>query len=274
MRILVTADWHIDLWQRSYRDLLNNNRSVFKDLDALIVGGDLANHPFQNWQSVLKQIGRLIDPSKVYIMAGNHDYYHWDLDGDDKLRAFAEDAGMTFAQKSSFVLGGVRFLCCTLWSDFALTGDPHGAMIVGSKSMNDYQLIRVGGRSASPQDTLRVHKDHLTWLSEAMAEPFDGRTVIVTHHAPSACATGAIDDLTPSFTSNLDAWILQHSPHLWLFGHTHRNLQGRVGDTPIVNVSVGYPSEVSAAREGKILSRGLLDTATPHLLVNDLGGVQ
>lgn len=273
MRILVTADWHLDLWQRVSRDPFVDFSPVFDTLDALIIAGDLANNPLRNWPSALEQIGRLIDPAKVFIMLGNHDYYSFDLRDEDTLRSLVERAGMTFVQKSAFEVGGVRFLCATLWTDFALCGNPARAMAAAARNMNDYRMIRFGTRVATPQDTADIHKDHLAWLTEAIAVPFDGRTVVVTHHGPSPCATGSIDDITPAFTSNLDAWILRHRPDLWLFGHTHRRLQGRVGPTPIVNVSMGYPNEVPAGSEADILLRGLLDTTVRHLLLKDAGGL-
>lgn len=128
MRILVTADWHLDFWWRSYRDPFATFRSVFDGLDALFLAGDLANNPLQNWPRGLEQMARLIDPAKVFILPGNHDYYQWQLDGEQRLKSLVEDAGMRFIQKEALELGGVRFLCCTLWTDFCLSGD-RGAAI-------------------------------------------------------------------------------------------------------------------------------------------------
>ena len=71
-----------------------------------------------------------------------------------------------------------------------------------------------------------------------------GQTVVVTHHGPSrSTAVGQIDDLTPSFHSDLDMLILETAPDAWFFGHSHRRCQARVGRTDIRNVSAGYPEE-------------------------------
>ena len=174
---------------------------------------------------------------------------------------------MNFVQKTCLHFGGVRFISCTLWTDFNLAGHPDEAMAAASRQLNDYHLIRFGTGNARPEDTAALHHDHLKWLTDAIAKPFDGRTVVVTHHGPSLCAAGPIDALTPAFCSNLDDWILRHQPALWLFGHTHRHLAGMFGSTPVVNVSLGYPSEVPHGRNEEILFRGLIDTDLPDLLV-------
>ena len=269
MRILVTADWHLDFWWRNYRDPFVNFRSIFDGLDALVLAGDLANNPLQNWPRGLEQLSRLINPAKVFILPGNHDYYRWQLDGEQRLKSLVEDAGMRFTQKEALELGGVRFLCCTLWTDFCLTGDRGAAIRQASYRMTDYDRIRIDGRMVRPDDTMSLHADHLEWLTRKIQEPFGGRTVIVSHHAPSPCVAGPVDDLTPCFASDLDGWILQHSPDLWMFGHTHRHLSGKVGRTPIVNVSFGYPENVRAGAEVDVLLRGLIDTDKAGLLARE-----
>lgn len=266
MRVLVTADLHLDLWRQ---DPFTAILPVFPTLDALIIAGDLANDPLRNWPQALARIGRLIDPAKVFIVPGNHDYYNFRFDGDEVLQGLVDDAGMTFAQKRTLQFGGIRFLCATLWTDFCLIGDQPAAMALARRAMNDYRLILRNEDKGPmrPEDTLAVHHDHLAWLTAEVEEPFVGRTVIVTHHGPSRSATGPVDGLTPAFSSDLDGWILRHRPDLWLFGHTHRHLASQVGQTPVVNVSLGYPSDIHWGQEADILLRGLIDTDAPELLV-------
>ena len=46
MRILVTADWHLDHWQQAGRDpLAVLSPEFWASLDALIIAGDLAEKP-------------------------------------------------------------------------------------------------------------------------------------------------------------------------------------------------------------------------------------
>ena len=43
MSILITADPHLDLWTREGRDPFAGIVPVLRDLDALVIAGDLAN---------------------------------------------------------------------------------------------------------------------------------------------------------------------------------------------------------------------------------------
>lgn len=79
--------------------------------------------------------------------------------------------------------GTCRLLCCTLWTDFALTGDPEAAMVRAAIVMPDYGRIRrLDGDLITPGDTVEIHRDHLDWLSRETAKLWAGQTVIVTHH--------------------------------------------------------------------------------------------
>ena len=263
-----TADLHLDIWRHAARDPFSSALPALGAVEALVVAGDLANDPLRNWPKALARLSMLMDPRRIYILPGNHDYYHFRLDGDERLRGMVEAAGMNWAQKAVFEFGNVRFLCVTLWTDFLLTGDEVAAKNMASRAMNDYHLIKQNEPSDRllPHHTAEIHADHLAWLKREMELPHEGRTVIVTHHGPSPSASGPIDQITPAFVSNLDAWILNTEPDLWLFGHTHRHLSGQVGRTPVVNISLGYPSEVPQGNTADILLRGLVDTNATRLV--------
>ena len=99
----------------------------------------------------------------------------------------------------------------------------------------------------TPEDTLKIHRDHLNWLTRALRQPHfagpSGKTVIVTHHGPHLSAAGPLDQMSPSFHSNLEPLIRRFQPDLWFFGHSHRRFRGQVGRTDIRNISIGYPYE-------------------------------
>jgi hypothetical protein len=110
------------------------------------------------------------------------------------------------------VIDGVRFLGATLWTDFELgieTSDgrrQHSglAMRRATNLMNDYTLIRAADELAEPdtwrsregrklraEDTLGIHQGQRAWLSEKLAKPFAGPTVVVTHHVTNASDLGS-----------------------------------------------------------------------------------
>lgn len=266
MKILVTSDWHLDYWSENVSppELVPHLRG----LDAMILAGDLADDPLQTWPVYLNWLGRHIDPAKVHILPGNHDYYGHRLDGDAALRAVVEAAGMRFAQKQALIFGDVRFLCCTLWTDFGLFGTLERSML-DARWMEDFSRIQRDGKGdlVQPEDLRAAHQDHLTWLTRQMEIPHAGRTVVVTHHQPSPVIGGRPTSLSPFFVSNLEDWIRAQTPELWLCGHAHRRLQGRVGTTRIRDISFGYPHEVEPDQVSGLLRQGLIDTEEASLLV-------
>ena len=262
--IAVLADLHFDSWTRWAVDPLTAQGLDIvihkRRPDLLVIAGDVANDPVRNWPGILSRLGRLIAPEKIVIVPGNHDYYGFRLDGEHILREMCSSAGVRFAQKEELRVGTTRVICSTLWTDFALNGDVRVATEVAARVMNDYRQIRTGAvaglpfdhqgtRPITPRDTLALHLDHRRWLEAALREPHfagpEGKTIVVTHHGPSrSTAVGEIDDLTPSFHSNLHELILQTQPDAWFFGHSHRRCGAQVGRTVIRNVSLGYPEEL------------------------------
>lgn len=45
-------------------------------------------------------------------------------------------------RKSELVFGKTRFLCCTLWRDFEIHGQPAQSQAFVRAQMNDYRFIR------------------------------------------------------------------------------------------------------------------------------------
>jgi hypothetical protein len=92
-------------------------------------------------------------------------------------------------------------------------------------AMSDFRLIRATSsyRKLYPSDTVRRHELSRAWLGNSLSEPFARRTVVVTHHAPSAGSVDlqyAGDSLTPAYASNLED-LMEPSLPLWIHGHMH-----------------------------------------------------
>jgi|GEM_PF-287229 len=264
MSVLVVADLHLDFWLQGGRcPLAMADPDVLSSLDALIIAGDLSNKPKVRWHKMISHLSRYIAADRIHVLPGNHDYYDHALDGEGRLSAICAEAGARFLQKTEIVFGTNRFLCCTLWSDFALHGDTAKAMAGAQRDINDYRYIRhigSGYRRIWPSDTALIHADHLQWLELRLAAPFSGRTIIVTHHCPHPDLIGERSaELDPVYGSNLLPLIERYQPHTWLFGHTHYRQEALVGRTRVRNVSLGYPWQVQSGREGEILLRGLVD---------------
>lgn len=94
MNVLIIADLHLDLWTDAGRDPLSGILPVLRDLDALIVTGDLADDQQRNWSRALARLGHLVAPERIWVIPGNHGYYGAMLD-DDVLARITMGPGRT-----------------------------------------------------------------------------------------------------------------------------------------------------------------------------------
>ncbi len=273
MKLLVLADLHLDHWLMEKRDpLCELDQATRSNVAHCIVAGDLCNKGHKRWTSCLEWVASKLPNAQVWVFPGNHDYYDGRIDREDKLEAAAESVGAHFAQKRSIEIDGHRFLCCTLWTNFNLFGEPQqwAAMHDAGRVMNDYRYIRVerkGYGRLEPRESAAIHADHRGWLDAELAKPFDGETIVVTHHAPHPkVLSRAGNSIDAAYASDLSRLIERHQPAWWIHGHTHRPTDFVLGRTRVANASTGYPEECPEGTGGR--SFVLLDT--DHLVEHDL----
>lgn len=187
LKLLILSDLHADFWSESGRDPFKGLKQHIGELDHLILAGDISNKPKVRWKFAFERLSDLLPLGRVSVFPGNHDFYDFRFDGEDRLQEIATSFGVQYAQKKQLNLEGVRILCATLWTDFEIgAGSVLNAKHVATQ-MNDYKKIRVaerGYRKLRPSDVLARHRDHRRWLESVLASPFDGRTFVATHHAP------------------------------------------------------------------------------------------
>jgi predicted phosphodiesterase len=198
----------------------------------------------------------IIGNGPTVLVPGNHEYYGTVIE--DAERAGAELAGgsrVFLLNPGVAVLGGVRFLGCTLWTDYALFGREGfaQAMAEASVGLNDHRLIRTRAgcqpgwaRLFTPEDALRRHQREPAWLEARLSESFEGPTVVVSHHGISPRSVPErfrTDPMTPAFSSDLEATIVRHQPDLWIHGHTHDSFDYQIGRARVICNPAGYSYE-------------------------------
>jgi predicted phosphodiesterase len=188
----------------------------------------------------------------VIYVVGNHEFYRGELPRvTGEILDRARGTNVHVLENREFRYRGVRFLGCTLWTDFALFGTNRrlGAMRAAAQGMNDYHQIRAslhGYRRLRPEDTAVLHHESVRWLEARVREPFDGPTVVVTHHAPSFRSVPLrfrSDLISAAFASNLDDLVQRSGAAYWIHGHTHDTFDYSIGHTRVVCNPLGYPHE-------------------------------
>lgn len=180
----------------------------------------------------------------VVYVAGNHEFYRYDLQLIDRMRERAAEAGVYFLENSQCVLEGVRFLGCTLWTDYLAAGDRTGAMEAAREFLNDHRYIQNGGKPFTPEAALDLHNRSRAWLAQKLAEPFAGKTVVVTHHGPHMLCQHprhSITALSAAFWSDLGDLV--EETDVWCFGHSHGNTQAVWGKCRLLCNQRGYATE-------------------------------
>lgn len=171
-------------------------------------------------------------PTVLYV-PGNHEYDGLPFDqAHARLQATCAKLGITWLEREVVVLGGVRFVGTTLWSDFdalaagqATLTQQLQAREKAFRAANFYLRRFTATRGGEPLLAEQWREQALAcqrWLREALAAPFDGPTVVVTHFAPSLRSADPRYGLTPGtagFCNALDGLLPQAD--LWLHGHLH-----------------------------------------------------
>lgn len=177
-------------------------------------------------------------PVPVLFLPGNHEYDGLDFDdAHGRLRETCERLGMIWLERETVVLGGVRFVGCTLWTDFEALANinPQAADSPLTQQMqarekafraaNFYLNKNHSFRLGQPMLADDVREEGIRsqqWLRQALAQPFDGITVVVTHFAPSLLSADpryGLNAGTAGFCNNLNE--LLGLARLWLHGHLH-----------------------------------------------------
>ncbi|MNZ49153.1 hypothetical protein D3C78_669140 [compost metagenome] len=162
------------------------------------------------------------------------------------MRNLARALEIHFLENDAVVLGDVRFLGATLWTDFQLYG-AEAAVLAHQKAlrlMPDFNCVDYFGEPYTPQMSSDLFEESREWLEMELNVPFAGRTVVVTHHAPSARSIPEQyvgDSLSPAFASDLEA--LAARCDLWIHGHVHDRMDYRIGKARIVANPGAYPGE-------------------------------
>jgi hypothetical protein len=228
MRFQIASDLHLEHFGRfpRYRVI-----EPAPDADALILAGDIHSHAnaiktFSNW------------PVPVLYVHGTHEAFrapYWEM-----IREIARTASgswVRYLERDVQNFDGIRVLGCCLWTDYALDGNPRACMNLVRRCMPEFRMIQTGfGDLLQPEEVRFEFIKSRQWLTEQLQQPFEGKTVVVTHHAPhrnSIPSKYAGDELNGAYASDLSDLM----PHvdLWVHGAFHHPSDYYVGNCHVVS---------------------------------------
>ncbi|HSV46151.1 MAG TPA: metallophosphoesterase [Ramlibacter sp.] len=213
------------------------------DADIVVLAGDIG-HPAQAvaWACGLGK--------PVLYVPGNHEFYGGSIAGTlATLKQLCQGTQVQLLDEGEAVVAGVRFLGSTLWTDLQLFGGGEGrtaAVQAAQRFIRDYSRIFVDDalrKPFTPEASARLFQRHAAWLAERLAQPHDGATVVITHHAPSRRSIHPRFDgslINACFVSELDHLLDGAKARLWIHGHTHDSFDYQVNGTRVVCNPRGY----------------------------------
>ena len=231
--------------------------------DVLILAGDIGSYQagsrLNSKDFGLSQFSPSAGPWKhVIFVPGNHEYDHKDFSSTYlELQDVCASLGITHLERSSVVIEGVRILGTTLWSDFDALKDSllvspgeTGAGALREKAFRaaNFYLRKnsalIGGLPMLAEQMRELALQCQSWLTEELSRPHDGKTLVVTHFAPSLKSADpryGINPGTAGFCNSLDHLI--EMADVWAHGHLHCPNIYQVGRCRVVSNALGYKSK-------------------------------
>ncbi|HET8608359.1 MAG TPA: metallophosphoesterase family protein [Burkholderiales bacterium] len=210
--------------------------------DVVVLAGDIARPANAiEWARQFEQ--------PVLYVPGNHEFYGSSIAGTiGELRKLARHSNIHVLSADATMVDGVRFLGATLWTDFELYPEAERraeAVASALRYVRDFTRITKDstGEPFTPQMSIELHRRERAWLEAQLAQPFDGSTVVITHHAPSRGSIHsrfAGSPVNPAFVSDAEALMDGRYAALWLHGHTHDSFDYRINGTRVVCNPRGY----------------------------------
>lgn len=220
-------------------------RPVHTDADVVVLAGDIhAGGKTVEWAQ------QAFPDQPVILVLGNHDYWkqadiHSVLDQMREEAARAPTPHIHLLENDAVTIAGVRFLGCTLWTDYRLSGNQPLAMIDAQRRMNDFKQIKgPWDEDLIPAEIEYRHQQSRAWLQNMLAVDHGGPTVVVTHHAPSLLSiperyrAQKNAHLMAAYASSMENFC--GMADLWIHGHIHESVDYDMAGTRIVSNPRGY----------------------------------
>jgi hypothetical protein len=275
MRIQLFSDLHLE----RYPGFVPH---IAPDTDVVVLAGDIGSYQSNSrLEDEDFGLGRFspqrpdAPKARVLYIPGNHEFDS--LDYDDayaRLRATCAQLGIEWLDRETVTIGTVRFVGTTLWADFDALASRESD--IGKSLKMREKAFRAANYYLSKNTTLKdgqpvlaeaqreMSLDCQAWLRDALAAPFDGTTVVVTHYAPSLRSADPRYGLTPGtagFCNALDDML--GLADVWMHGHLHcandyiveTETDGRTRSCRVVANPLGY------------LSKGEQEAFRPELVI-------
>ncbi len=219
--------------------------------------GDIGNPFNQNLELFLEKVSPVY--KKIYYIAGNHEYYNYNVKPNRSKSRFHQKLietmekfnNVMFLDSKTDYLDGIKIIGTTLWSNVP----PHDKEYI-TYAINDYHLIKKEGfdgelTKITVADTNSWNSEEIAFIEQQISNTNDP-CIVLTHHAPlfsdkqnnryTADPKYLNGENNNAFHNNL-AHLLKPPVCAWLYGHTHYTNSFNINNIIVATNQLGYSSE-------------------------------
>ena len=237
MKIQYASDLHLEFGENS--KWLKEN-PLIPSADILILAGDIGylgddnykTHPFWDWVSK--------NYKEVIVVPGNHELYKffdinelhegWTLKIRDNVKIYYNSV-ISLDNDTDLIVS-------TLWSKIS----PQEEFIT-ERCVSDFARIKNGKFRLSAQRFNEEHETCRSFIEKSVNESKAKNLIVATHHVPSfSLMSDEFKDssINGAFTIELGDFISKSRINYWIYGHSHRNINGNIGNTICLTNQLGY----------------------------------
>ena len=205
--------------------------------EILILAGDIVplhdeqfNHPFFSFIAN--------NYKQVYWVPGNHEFYHKDLNEFNTSFNIELRSNINIVNNIELQFDNIHFVFSTLWTKIHAENEK-----TIEQGVSDFECITNKDRKLKAKDVNNLHHDCLQFTEQALKKNLP-KTVVVTHHLPSALCNSRLHNSSPineAFCVDLTELIESCHANFWLYGHSHFNQKPLyIGNTLLLTNQLGY----------------------------------
>lgn len=236
MRIQYASDLHLEFHDNS--KYLKDN-PIIPVGDILILAGDIgylnddnySKHPFWDWVS--KSF------NQVYVIIGNHELYKYtDLAKIPQGLIYSIRKNVNVYYNDVIHLDSVDIILSTLWAKIPLE-----EAYMTENCVSDFRRILFNDELLTWNNFNEEHEKCFTFIKDSVENSKAKNIVVVTHHVPSfqlASPDFRSSKVNGAFVVELEDYIKRSPISYWIYGHSHRNIDKKIGNTLCLSNQLGY----------------------------------
>jgi Icc-related predicted phosphoesterase len=227
-----------------------------RGVDVVVLAGDITKMRL-GFDKTLGLFRERFPASEIVFIPGNHEYHECDLATVTRglKHSVSKLQGVHWLDCNAVKIGGRRFLGTTLW--YGKSPAPKHPLLLSTDDEWGRGIIRTvneKGVVEAPYADFEVipslaqwnQQEHERAMSFLEANVREG-DIVVTHFLPTRRSTPEKfrTALSNCFfvAAELEGFIEERKPALWIHGHTHTSCDYRIGPTRVVCNPFGYQSQ-------------------------------